>query len=162
MYKLLVGILLSVTVFNLNAAPATFHCDGKELLNKNFETIYTFSFSSECNSAIMNAKRKLICADRTLLNHRGDRIYSFSFSSECRSSVMNSKATMVCAGKEIYNFLRNTLVTEFTFSSECRNALVYSYKRFICNDRDLYNDRGQLLRSFSSKNDCRIAMRNAQ
>jgi len=164
MFKFLIGMLFSFSVFAADSVtvPANFHCDGKYILNRSFETIYTFSFHSQCSNALMSAQARVICADKEILNDLGEVIANLSFSSECRRSVTNSKATMLCADKNIYNFISNTFVTGFSFSSECSSALMNSTKHFICNNKDLYNDRGQLLRSFSSTNDCRRAMRNAQ
>ncbi len=160
-------LLLSATIASAQYNPerefaAT--CLSGDLISNRGRVLYQFSFSSECLSALEQARNHFgrFCDDETLVNESGTVSHRFTFRSDCTRALNELKASrrgLFCDDGYLYQ-IRIGQIANLTFSSTCREAVADAgrYRGLFCVDGVMMNHLGQTLRDYTFNSTCRNAL----
>lgn len=139
-------------------------CQNGDLVSNRGRVLYQFSFNSECNSALNQARANngRFCDDENLVSEIGVVAHRFTFRSDCTSALNQlqvSRRGLFCDNSYLYQIRRGKLA-DLTFSSTCREALndAGMYRGLFCVDGVMMNHMGERLRDYSFNSSCRNAL----
>ena len=139
-------------------------CHSTDLISNRGRVLYQFSFNSECNSALNQARMYdgRFCDDENLIRENGEVGHRFTFRSDCTTALNELKLSrrgLFCDDGKMYN-IRIGQIADLTFSSSCREAHADAgrYRGLFCADGIMINHRGERLRDYNFNSSCRNAL----
>lgn len=167
--KILLVVLLALTA---GGAFAQHHperefaaaCHQGDLISNRGRIIYQFSFSSDCISALNQARNNMgrFCAEENLVRENGTVAHTFTFRSDCPTALnelLISRRGLYCDDGALYN-IRMGQIANLTFQSSCREAVADAgrYRGLFCADAVMMNHLGERLRDYTFQSSCRSAL----
>lgn len=139
-------------------------CQNGDLVSNRGRVLYQFSFNSECNSALNQARVNdgRFCDDENLIRENGIVAHRFSFRSDCSNALNELKVSrrgLFCDNSSLYQ-LRIGRLADLTFSSTCREAVndAGMYRGLFCVNGVMMNHLGERLRDYNFNSSCRNAL----
>lgn len=166
-------LLVAVFAFSASLAQAQYlpdaypvACDDNELVSQFNTVVHRFSFKSECNKALEEARTTAgrFCDGDKIFLPNGYEFHDFNWSSQCQEALgalRDSKAGLFCDGSAMYQIHLGQLFYH-SFEAHCKEAVIQArdHRGLFCRDGVMFDQWGRALRDYGFRSSCIQALKN--